>query len=280
MLIKMTSFSYIVVLLFPSISIGFLSGFSAQIFSKSRSLLSMNSANNNQVIEKSNFLNYEIANQIKSKYELPLYVYSERTLRSQAQNALNFPNSFGLTVRFAMKACPNAAILQLFKSMGVNFDASSGYEVERAMKAGIDPHLMSLSSQEFPSNFASLHEKGLEFNACSLRQLEEFGKLFPGGKCGVRFNPGRGSGGTGKTNVGGPASSFGIWHESKDKVKEIAEKYKLKIVRVHTHIGSGSDPVIWQSVAASSLSLVEYFKDVTTLNLGGGYKVSEEYLSI
>jgi len=29
----------------------------------------------------------------------------------------------------------------------------------------------------------------------------------------VRFNPGLGSGGTGKTNVGGPSSSFGIWHE-------------------------------------------------------------------
>ena len=40
---------------------------------------------------------------------------------------------------------------------------------------------------------------GIEFNACSLTQLETFGKLFPGGKCGVRFNPGKGSGGTGKT---------------------------------------------------------------------------------
>jgi hypothetical protein len=29
----------------------------------------------------------------------------------------------------------------------------------------------------------------------------------------VRFNPGLGSGGTGKTNVGGPGSSFGTWHE-------------------------------------------------------------------
>ena len=42
---------------------------------------------------------------------------------------------------------------------------------------------------------------------------------FIGGKCGLRFNPGRGSGGTGKTNVGGPSSSFGIWFEHRDKVK-------------------------------------------------------------
>jgi diaminopimelate decarboxylase len=50
-------------------------------------------------------------------------------------------------------------------------------------------------------------------------------------------------------------------------------KYGLKIVRIHTHIGSGSDPVIWQNVAGMSLNLVEQFPDVITLNLGGGYKV-------
>lgn len=54
---------------------------------------------------------------------------------------------------------------------------------------------------------------GIEFNACSLDQLEQFGKLFPGRRCGIRVNPGLGSGGTAKTNVGGPASSFGVWHE-------------------------------------------------------------------
>jgi diaminopimelate decarboxylase len=74
-------------------------------------------------------------------------------------------------------------------------------------------------------------------------------------------------------NVGGSSSSFGIWHELKDEVKAIAEKYNIKIVRIHTHIGSGSDPLVWQSVAGMSLGLVEYFKDVTTLNLGGGFKV-------
>ena len=76
----------------------------------------------------------------------------------------------------------------------------------------------------------------MEFNACSLNQLETFGKLFPGGKCGVRFNPGTGSGGNGKTNVGGPSSSFGIWFELQDKVKEIVAKYNLKVRIQQSHI--------------------------------------------
>ncbi len=43
--------------------------------------------------------------------------------------------------------------------------------------------------------------------------------------------------------------------------------------RIHTHIGSGSDPAIWQSVATRSLSFCKLWDTVTTLNLGGGYKV-------
>ena len=74
-------------------------------------------------------------------------------------------------------------------------------------------------------------------------------------------------------NVGGPASSFGIWHELKDSVKSITAKYNIKVSRIHTHIGSGSDPDVWLNVSLLSLDLVREFPDVVTLNLGGGYKV-------
>ena len=55
-----------------------------------------------------------------------------------------------------------------------------------------------------------------------LRQLERLGAAFPGTDVGVRFNPGAGSGANGKTNVGGPDSSFGIWHEYTGEVAAIA----------------------------------------------------------
>lgn len=225
-------------------------------------------------LEKSNFINLNQAKKIKQEFGSPVYVYDENALISQGRKALAFPNAYGLKVRYAMKASPNAAILKIFKSLGICFDASSGYEVQRAMKAGISAADLSLSSQELPHNFEELIKLGMEFNACSLNQLETFGKLFPGGSCGLRFNPGKGSGGTGKTNVGGPTASFGIWHELKSQVKDIVAKYNLKVIRIHTHIGSGSDPVVWQNVAGLSLKLVEDFADVTTLNLGGGFKVA------
>jgi diaminopimelate decarboxylase len=226
-------------------------------------------------MEKLKFLTPEIGQGLRQQFGTPAYVYDERTLKAQAARALAFPNAFGLTVRYAMKASPNAAILRIFDACGLHFDASSGWEVDRALKAGIDPQKISLSTQQMPDkkDFARLHERGIRFNACSLSQLETFGALFPGGQLGIRFNPGLGSGGTAKTNVGGPGASFGVWHESLPAVREIVGRHQLRVIRIHTHIGSGSDPAVWQNATDLSLNLVREFPAVTILNLGGGYKV-------
>lgn len=212
----------------------------------------------------------------------PLYAYSLDKLNESATACLAFPNAYGLTVRYAMKASPNAAILKFFSSKGIYVDASSGFEVSRAMAAGIPAEHISLSTQELPSAFAALIGMGVKLNACSISQLERFGQAFPGKAVGIRINPGVGSGGFSssttqfsKTNVGGPSSSFGIWHElvTDGSVPAIVEKYNLVVERIHTHIGSGSDPAIWQQVATKSLSFCKVFPTVHTLNLGGGFKV-------
>lgn len=217
----------------------------------------------------------ETAFRIREEFGTPCYVYDEASLRSVADKVLDFPNAFGLTARFAMKACPNANILRLFKSLGLKIDASSIYEVERAVTAGFAASDISLSTQEFPTDdeLKSFVAKGMTVNACSLNQLERYGKLFPNAKVGLRFNPGLGSGGNQRTNVGGPASSFGIWFEDVDRAKEIVSMHGLEVFRIHTHIGSGSDPDIWVKAVGLSLNLVRSFETVSVLNLGGGYKV-------
>eukprot|EP00640_Fibrocapsa_japonica_P001216 CAMPEP_0113943934 /NCGR_PEP_ID=MMETSP1339-20121228/29690_1 /TAXON_ID=94617 /ORGANISM="Fibrocapsa japonica" /LENGTH=434 /DNA_ID=CAMNT_0000948943 /DNA_START=163 /DNA_END=1467 /DNA_ORIENTATION=+ /assembly_acc=CAM_ASM_000762 len=224
-------------------------------------------------LEKLRFMSEEQVKEAADKFGTPVFVYGQSELITRARQAKSFPNAYGLTVRFAMKSCPNAAILQTFMKEGFHIDASSGYECRRAMAAGFPAESISLSTQELPPFFAELINQGVKLNACSLSQLEAYGKAFPGTKVGVRFNPGKGSGGTGKTNVGGPSSSFGIWHELLPQVKELVEKYDLTVERVHTHIGSGSDPAVWQFTSGLSLDLVAQFPTCRTLNLGGGYKV-------
>lgn len=222
----------------------------------------------------SNFLDTTQAQVIAERFGSPVYIYDQATLLANARSVLEFPNAYGLTARYAMKAAPNAAILNVFRASGLQIDASSGYEVRRALAAGFPAEAISLSSQELPADFEDLYNAGIAINACSIHQLERFGASFPGREIGLRFNPGAGSGGNNRTNVGGPASSFGIWHGWVSEVQDLVARHGLKVVRIHTHIGSGSDPDVWQKVSGMSLDLVRRFPDVHTLNLGGGYKVA------
>ncbi len=220
------------------------------------------------------FLTPDQARQLAATYGTPLYVYDRKTLRTQAETMLRFTAPFGLTVRFAIKACPTTAILQIFDRLGLHFDASSGWEALRAMRAGVAPGKISLSTQELPSDFPALIEAGITLNACSLRQLDEYGKAFPGAYVGLRINPGLGSGHSGKTNTGGFGSSFGIWHEYLSRALEIASRHRLKVYRAHSHIGSGGNPEVWEKVALLNLQAVRNLPEVSILNLGGGFKVA------
>ncbi|MCX8000215.1 MAG: diaminopimelate decarboxylase, partial [Leptospiraceae bacterium] len=226
-------------------------------------------------IETLRFLDLVQVRKVAERFGTPIFVYSETEILKRIADAKNFPNAFGLTVRYAMKANPNANILKIMLANGIFLDASSVYEVERALKIGYPAEKVLLTSQEPPSpeKLKEIVNKGVEFNACSLHQLELYGKIFPNTEISLRFNPGLGSGHTKKTDVGGTQSSFGIWHEFIDEVKNLLQKYNLMVKRIHTHIGSGSDPEVWKAVAKYTLEFAEIFPTARIVNLGGGYKV-------
>jgi diaminopimelate decarboxylase len=214
---------------------------------------------------------------LAGNFGTPVFGYSQDILEEQANKALAFPNAYGITVRYAMKANSNSNILRIFDQVGLHIDASSGYEAERAIKAKILPGKISLTSQLIPGNGRKLIEQGVNYVACSLDQLMWYGKFFPNSDVSVRINPGKGSGGTKRTNTGGPSSSFGIWHEEIPEVLTILKKYGLNMTRYHSHIGSGSDPKVWKKVAFMNLeNILKFIKaghNINTANFGGGYKV-------
>ena len=213
------------------------------------------------------------AAEVRARFGTPCYVYDRRTLEASAREALAFPAPFGFTLRYAMKANPSVGILTLFRDMGLHVDASSDFEVERALRAGFKPETVQLTSQMPSRRLAEHLGRGVLYNACSLHQLEEFGRVAPGRDVAIRLNPGLGSGATNRTNTGGPASSFGIWHEYMDEVRRIVKQYRLSIRTVHSHIGSGTDPEIWKRVTRMTLDLTAQLPEAGAVNLGGGFKV-------
>jgi diaminopimelate decarboxylase len=219
------------------------------------------------------FLTPDQVRQVQREFGTPVYVYDQKTLEARVQDVLGFPNAYGITARYAMKALPTAAIVKLVSDLGLHIDASSGYEAERALKAGVPAEKIQLTAQELPGNLKEIIGKGVRFNASSLHQLDVYGALFPNTNISVRINPGLGSGHSNRTNVGGPSSSFGIWRGQVHDIEAAADKHGLKVTGMHTHIGSGTDPLVWLHCAKLSLEIASILTDVTTLSLGGGYKI-------
>lgn len=70
-------------------------------------------ADGKEQLEGLRFLTPAAVEKVAADFGTPVYVYDMKTLADQARKALAFPNAYGLTVRYAMKASPNAAILKV-----------------------------------------------------------------------------------------------------------------------------------------------------------------------
>ncbi len=228
-------------------------------------------------MEQLTLLTEEQVRAVQQEFGTPIFVYDERTLQKQAADVLSFPHAYGFQARYSMKGCPTASVIRLFHDLGLHIDASSVYEAERAMRAGVPPEHIQITAQELPRNLGEWLDKGFRFNLTSLHQLREYGRLRPGTPVSVRINPGRGSGHNQRTNVGGRSASFGIWHEHLDQLFDVQRAFGLRITGMHTHIGSGADPQIWHRCARLSLRIASRLPEVETLNLGGGFKVARVF---
>lgn len=214
--------------------------------------------------------------QIAKKFGTPLYVYFESELIENLKSFLAIPAPFGLIVRYAIKANSTAAILSLYNKMGAFFDASTFDECIRAINsANIERNRIRLTSQEIQTskNLQFLSKRGILYTVSSLLQLQKYGEELPGTDVGIRFNIGIGSGWTPQTSTGGKSSSFGIYGQ-REEIDKLLRKYKLNLTTVHLHIGSGSDPKKQKQAIAEGLKLVRDYVSVTTLNMGGGFKVA------
>lgn len=223
------------------------------------------------------FSSDEQLSRIARIYGTPVFVHDQASYERYGRETLDIPNAYGLTVRYAMKANSHRAVLRLFDDLGIHIDASSKYEVRRALAAGIAANHIQLTSQEVqtPEDLAKFLELGVLYCATSLEQLRVFAQLEISAMTpvSIRVNPGLGSGHNNRTNTAGESASFGIWHGHMDKVLELASRHSLQITRLHTHVGSGSDWRVWQKAVALTLKIVRQLPDVQVVNMGGGYKI-------
>ena len=213
--------------------------------------------------------------ELVKKYGSPLYVYNERILREKCRDLkglVNYPHFF---VNYSVKANANLALLKIVREEGLLADALSMGEIFLDLKAGWKSEEIFFVSNNVGSEEMSYAiEKGILVGVDSLAQLERYGKLNPGGKIAVRFNPGIGAGHHQKVTTGGNQTKFGVNAEYIPELKELLTKYKLKLVGINQHIGSlfmAGDPYI--EGVNRLLEIARQFRDLEFIDLGGGFGI-------
>lgn len=213
--------------------------------------------------------------ELVTRHGSPLYIYDQAHIRERARSLAAQPAGYGMTVRYAVKANPHPDIITLMAQEGLHFDASSSYEAEQLLAQGIPGSKISLSSQQPPHDLDALLGAGVQFVATSLHQLELFAAAGPvNRRVGLRVNPGMGAGHNNRLTTGGLAASFGLWHDYLPRALETAKHHGITIDRLHVHVGTGGDPALWGNIMDAALAVAKQMPDVTTLDIGGGFKIA------
>ncbi|EMN5249031.1 diaminopimelate decarboxylase [Enterobacter roggenkampii] len=219
-------------------------------------------------------LNADNLLRLPAEFGCPVWVYDAQIVREKIAALHQFD-----VVRFAQKACSNIHILRLMREQGVKVDSVSLGEIERALVAGYDPKadsdaIVFTADVIDDATLARVHELQIPVNAGSVDMLEQLGQISPGHRVWLRVNPGFGHGHSQKTNTGGENSKHGIWYADMPAALEVLQRYNLKLVGIHMHIGSGVDYGHLEQVCGAMVrQVVDFGQDLEAISAGGGLSI-------
>lgn len=215
---------------------------------------------------------------LPAEFGCPVWVYDAQIIRQQIAKLAQFE-----VVRFAQKACSNIHILRLMREQGVKVDSVSLGEIERALAAGYDPlnhpdDIVFTADLIDDATIARVKELNIAVNAGSVDMLAQLGAVSPGHRVWLRVNPGFGHGHSQKTNTGGENSKHGIWHSDLPAALAVMQRYGLRLVGIHMHIGSGVDYGHLEQVCGAMVrQVVDFGQDLEAISAGGGLSVPYRY---
>ncbi len=219
-------------------------------------------------------LDAQLLTRLAGEQGTPYYVYDADVIRQRIDALRAFD-----VIRYAQKAASNLHLLRLMREEGVFVDAVSGGEIERALRAGYtaqgDPSpLVFTADIIYETTLDQVIRHDIPVNAGSSDVLEQLGRRKPGHRVWLRVNPGFGHGHSRKTNTGGEWSKHGIWYEYLDEAMNLIEKYRLELVGLHMHIGSGTDFEHLKQVCEAMVAQVKTLgHDLRAISGGGGLPI-------
>jgi diaminopimelate decarboxylase len=208
----------------------------------------------------------------------PVYIYSLNRLRenfTRLQEA--FPTA---AIHYSLKANANLAVLRFLHHLGAGFDAVSGGEVFRALKAGATPEQIVFAGVgKTAQELAFALEKGVGWiNVESIEELRRLETLAGAAgkrpRVALRLNPDVHADTHKYIDTGHAYSKFGIPVAEARRILDDPPA-DIEIAGLHVHIGSqvGNAARTGEAVAALA-PLFQAYPYLHTLDLGGGFPVS------
>lgn len=172
--------------------------------------------------------------QLASELETPFYLYDEKAI---LDNARYFTSLFSwapsFTNFYAVKACPNPAILKRLGILGFGADCSSLPELKLAAASGISADKIVFTSNDTPDEeFKEAYDMGAILNLDDITHIEAVERAcgaLPKTLC-FRYNPGPAR--TGNAIIGNPVEAkYGVTTE------QLTECYRIAKAKGVTHFG-------------------------------------------
>jgi diaminopimelate decarboxylase len=216
----------------------------------------------------------------------PFYLYSTATLKRHFQAFDSGFDGMEHLTCFAVKACSNIAILNIFGKMGGGADIVSGGELFRAMKAGIDPKKIIYSGvgKTSAEMREALYAGILMFNLESPQELDRLqdvaAELGTKARVAFRINPDVDPRTHAYISTGLSKNKFGVpVAEALQEYLRARDMENIEIVGVSCHIGSQLtqiDPFVeaLHKIKAFVASLEQEQITIKYLDLGGGVGIT------
>lgn len=231
--------------------------------------------NHNTISEQSDFFKGNKPIELIQAYGSPLYVYSEQIFRQRCREMKQLVTYPNFSVNYSVKANGNLSLVKIAREEGLKVDAMSPGEIHLELTAGYDPaDILYISNNVSEEEMQYAIDKGVLVSVDSLSQLEMYGRINPGGKVCIRFNPGIGAGHHEKVVTGGKKTKFGVDPTFVPQVKEILDQYELTLVGINQHIGSlfmEGDKYV--EGAKSLLTIARNFDTLEFIDMGGGFGI-------
>ncbi len=225
-------------------------------------------------------------NKLAKKFGTPLYIYSKNHFINQYQDFENAFKNINHKIFYAMKANFNLSVINTFVKLGSGVDANSEGELLRALKTGVDPSKIILTSVGKTKNEINL---GLEKNVLMIKTESEeeielinkiAGQMNKVARVAIRVNPDVDAKTHPYISTGLSSNKFGVDSKTALSIYKRRKDFKnIRFTGIDMHIGSqitSIDPFV-EAVKKLSELYFELKSDGLNLNhfdIGGGVGVS------